>query len=441
MRQLKIDNKQMRKSIAFIGFFLVWSVTSMAQISSANYRYQVKVENQRDASVIEDLNQFMDHEDRVMEERTAKERGVLGQILLSSYSSVFLQKTLNASSQLLDLGADYLIETARKNTKAHRFREWQDLTQAHNSYTKVLATDTKINDFYYMPSSVGPFDARYLKFNGVTCYNYLESTLSDLEGEEENGSGMGHDAFYIHCSLRADSLGLAEMAHHSKFLLKLDTLAFYPDWCNVPLDNKARGKNRFNYAMRTGLRLSVVVKVFASWITPTVQLQDEVQLGQFTIHASIPERALIQRGDDRVFIYNGTDKAGDDPIQTASLVSISGDSFVVPRSYVSGIGADSWGTGQYRLEITVTESCYTNDSYYLAPDSENLRGINRYDKNKWMAEWKQLHHKDNRNFFKDAWAVIKSAYIKGDWAEELIDPAKSALFSVESQELRKVFDF
>lgn len=423
----------------FTGFLSSFSMH--AQISSANYKYQVKVENQRDASVIEDLNRFMDREDKIMEERAAKERGALGKALLSSYSSVFLQKTLSASSQLIDLGADYIIQTARKNTKTHRFREWQNLTQAHNSYTKVLATDTKINDFYYMPSSVGPFDARYLKFNGFTCYNYIESSMSDYDEEEDNGSGMGHDAFYLHCSLRADSLGLAEMAHHSKFLLKVDSLAFYPDWCNVPIDNKARGKNRFDYTMRTGLRLSVKVIVFASWITPTVQLQDEVQLGQFIINASIPERSLIQRGDDRVFIYNGTNKAGEDPIQTASLVSISGDSFVVPRSYVSGIGADSWGTGQYRLEITVTESCYTNDSYYLDPNSQNLKGINRYDKNKWMGEWNQLRQKDNRNFFRDAWSIIKSAYVEGDWAEELVDPAKSAIFSVESRELRKVFDF
>ena len=430
----------MNRLLFMMGFMLIVPVAVHAQsersVYPVDYKYQLKVNNQRDQVVIEKMNGLLEADHP---ENGGNARGVLGTAIMSSFSNILLQKTMRTSSNIVDLGIDIITESVQKSTTKYRFNEWERMASQRNKYSTSITMENQMEDFYYTPSFSGPFDASNLKFDGFTCVNYLETS----SGEEEDGYGvsssMGHEVFYIRCSLRADSLGIAEMANHSKFLLQLDTLAFYPDWCNVPTDLEIREKGSFDYSKRTGLCLKVNVKVYSSWINPAVQIQDEVQLGQFDITALIRENALIERDGERVFIYNGTGKAGDNIISTASLVSLSGDSFIVPRSYVSGIGGESWGTGQYRLEINITEECRINNSYYLVRNGSRTKP--QYDKDKWMLEWRSMKTQEHENLFKEAWVKIKDACIKGDRVKEVVTPFKTSIRSEDSRALKNVLSF
>lgn len=53
-----------------------------------------------------------------------------------------------------------------------------------------------------------------------------------------------------------------------------------------------------------------------------------------------------------------------------AIISVTGDCFLVPRSFTGtpdGTTAGrAWGgTGEYRVEMTVTETCQMDNSYYL----------------------------------------------------------------------------
>lgn len=407
----------------------------------AQYGYQVKVENQHDRQVVERLNQMLSNQ-KVDYRRGGKE---LGAAIREGYSNLLLQKTLNASSNLISLSVSYLSEVAHKKTRGYRLKEWMDLVEEQNTKTTTLSSETRINDFYYLPSTAGPFDADNLKFSGITCYNYIETSESRSERETAGGQGMGHDVFYIHCSLRTDSLGLADMAYHSKFKLQLDTLAFYPDYCGVPMNGEARHKGSFDFDKRGNLSLRMNIKVYSSWINQAVEVFNDVQIGEFTVYANIRPDALTEVDGEKVFLYGRSSTPA-----TQSLVSLSGSSFIVPRSYIGGVGQSTYGTGEYRLEISVTESCSINTSYYMVKEVGKgqavgyaaLPGVRKWDKEKWKPEWRALKGRDrSHSFFHNAWDQIKEAYIGGDWVQEVCSPVATAIYAEEAKYLREVIDF
>jgi len=432
----------MKTKILLLSALAFLSLTARAQdektVIPAQYAYQVRVENQHDRTVVDLLNQKLKQKQVEYRSRGGRE---LGEAIREGYSNLVIQKTLNASSNLMSLGVSYLSEFAQKRTRGYRLREWMDLVEAQNVRTATISSETRINDFYYLPSTAGPFDVDNLKFSGITCYNYLE--VSDAGAGD--GIAVGHDVFYVHCSLRTDSLGLADMAFHSRFQLQLDTLAFYPDYCGVPVNGEARHRGSFDFERRDHLRLRMNIKVFSSWINPAVEVFDDVQIGEFMLTASINESALQEIDGEKVFIYG----AGSTP-ETAHLVSLTGGSFIVPRSYIGGVGQSTYGTGEYRLEISVTESCTINKSYYLIPEVGKARavaydalpGVRYWDKEKWKPEWRTLKGRDRSlSFLHNAWEQIKIAYVGGDWVQEVCSPVATALYDEEKKYLKKVIDF
>lgn len=415
---------------------LAWGQENNSATLPANYCYQVQVRNQHDERAVKEMNEMV-----AMVRGQQRGDGGLGSAILASYGSALVQKTISASSSLIDLGINVLSEVAKSHTRAHRFNTWKTMVEAQNQTSHPIASDSSINDFYYLPSYDGPHDLRNLKFDGFSCYYYIETEQSRLERNMGLGNGRGHDVLYLSCSLRRDSLGVAAMANHTKFMLQLDTLIFYPDYCSVPQDGKGRARNHFDFAKRTDLSLTVNVQVFSSWIGANEQINSNVMIGEFNVTAVIDEDSLIEKDGDRVFVFERTN-----PNQkTAQNVSISGDSFLVPRSNIGGTENPTWGTGQYDLAFNVTESCKINPKYYLIPSALKngevvpaaTANIRNWDKNKWKPEWKALTQQDTtETFIQKAWTTIKTAYVGGDWVKEVINPLATTLQEEEERALK-----
>ena len=417
---------------------LAWGQENNSATLPANYCYQVQVRNQHDERAVKEMNEMV-----AMVRGQQRGDGGLGSAILASYGNALIEKTISASSSLISLGINVLSEVAKSQTRAHRFNTWKTLVEEQNKTVHPIASDTNINDFYYLPSSDGPHDLRNLKFDGFSCYYYIETEQSRLERDMGLGDGRGHDVLYLSCSLRRDSLGVAAMANHTKFMLQLDTLIFYPDYCSVPQDGKGRARNHFDFEKRTDLSLDVNIKVFSSWIGTNEQINSNVKIGEFNIVAVINEESLTEMDGDRVFVF----ERGNPDQKTEQNVSVSGDSFLVPRSSIGGSEHPTWGTGQYGLEFSVTESCQINPKYYLVPsalkngevDPAATANIRNWDKNKWKPEWKALTQQDTtETFIQKAWTTIKTAYIGGDWVQEVTQPLATTLKEEEARALRSL---
>ena len=103
-------------------------------------------------------------------------------------------------------------------------------------------------------------------------------------------------------------------------------------------------------------------------------------LGNFSIDLSIKEEQLDA---DTVFRYYAMQ--GERP-----GCEIVGDCFIVPRSYIGvrdaeGNFHDAWGTGQYKLSMTIKETCDINPAF-------------ERDKNLWNADWKRRRRAQPQTF-------------------------------------------
>lgn len=413
-------------------------------------------------------------------------RGI-GTAILAGLASSFVQKTVNASSNLLNLGVSYITDALHKPSK--NFAEWQQALSNQCKHTESISTDNQIDDFYYLGSTNGALDPRDMKFNGFTCRNYIDIGLM---GVDNTGSGqaLGHDAFLVSCKLRTDSIGISHMANHSKFMLAVDSLVFYPNFCNLRNDSTDANGTHFIFDKRKDLKFQMKIKLYSSWVNEAIMFTSDQLLGEFTINADIPTDALVvqQRGQqkDSVFIFNGKDALSDGTrLKTKNLVSISGESFIVPRSFVGTINEPRWGTGQYRLEIEVTECCQPNPEYYVdaekaqkynakqqkkqakekstaakgsnkdddrkvqilqtgngpAVNYAHLMGNRKYIKDIWKTEWRTItERRKGDSFWTNAWSQIKIAYIGNNWVQEVVSPITTVLLDEESTQLHKLLD-
>lgn len=431
----------MKKNLSSMLILLLFAGTMSAQKSNdfgdslknvlpktAQRKYQIIVKNERNVKKVQETNnQLMALQES---SRNEAQKGLLGDLLWQGFSSAFQQKSVNATSNLVSLGLNYLTEAFKSDRE-----KWYQKALQQCYYSQQLSAETKIDDFYALPSIKGAMDPENLKFEGFGCKNYIEV------GNSKEGVGV----FYIFCKMRRDSVGLRHIVNHSKFMVEIDSLIVNPRYCNLPNDSSCSADSRFSFEKRDNLSIELKVRFYSSWMNQATMIANNQQLGEFTINVEVDKDKLDKNG---FFVYNKNDEDFKD------LVSIDGDCYIVPRSYTGttdGLNYQpTWGTGQYRIEMEISEQCSIVDSFYQIRESGNgeavafadaTPGKKKWDKTKWKVEWKAMNaRRKDTPFLKNVWNCIVSSYKGSSWIATLTDPATTALYSWETQKLDEWLD-
>lgn len=390
----------------------------------------------------------------------------LGAAILASYTNKLIQGTVNLTSNAIGLAVKTVSGWIHKNKNDRE--NWLRTAERQNHFKQTLQTQTFIDDFYYGNSTSGALDPMNMKFNGFGCLCYMRPDANPPAGggpdtaqvkPEYAGQDLPLDfradnqgtpeiwEFYVSCKLRDDSLGRAHIVNHSKFYVELDQLVFDTRHSSLPNDSLPRRVQRsFDFNKRKNLTFTVNVKVFSSWVNEAIMLTNNQQIGEFNIIAHIDSSDL---NSDGVFVYV--------PELHREKVNVTGESFIVPRSYTGTADAPSWGSGQYRLEMTVSEDCAMNLPYYQKPPrkssakSAELAAANpaqaqsknkiRWDDKKWKPEWKEMQAgRKGQTVFSSAWQSVTTAYVNRDWVQELVSPLTTAVSEQEKLALSKLLN-
>ena len=135
----------------------------------------------------------------------------------------------------------------------------------------------------------------------------------------------------------------------------------------------------------------------------------------------------------RVFTYRA-----DNPEDKAKMVSVTGDSFIVPRSYIGTddleSASDTWGTGQYRVDMLISESCQINENYY----TELKNGKRQWRKDRWNPEWQIIRKRTPRqNVWQQVSNTITKDFKGNQWITTLTEPLTTNLITHEGLLLNK----
>jgi len=281
-----------------------------------------------------------------IQSRGGADRSVLMGMLSSAGMSLL--------SSAIDITASEVIRLAtyRKEQK----KEWQKMIDNECSYTDKISSVKGLNDFYMETSRFGALDPSGINFNGISV----------------RGERNGKEVLFLSCSI--DTTRLSHLFQHSKFYLVLDTLCFHPYDCHLP-NLAANGirisqkmdterDNRFSYAEREGLTVEMEFALSSSWINEAVMIQKDIELGRFNMSVHIPEGAEVYTYSRKQIERNrelarqvASPSELSSPLDT-NFININGDSFIVPRSYMPLSGEENmWGTGEYNINITITEKC------------------------------------------------------------------------------------
>lgn len=266
-------------------------------------------------------------------------------------------------TSFIDLGVNTIGSLLTRNSRLKE--EWEKNVKSENVYQTQISTVSEINNFYKLASFDGAMDPKGMYFDGIGCLR------------KEN-----HDTvFYISCHI--DRSKINRIINHSKFELILDTLIISPTHSNLP--NSVLGIP-FSFEERKNFVFSMNIKILSSWINEIVQLQKNQELGEFNINIPVDQGLLDGKGFLR-FVRQETQ---------SPTFKVVGESFIVPRSYMgyrdkSDNYKNSWGTGEYKLEITLKETCDVTEQY----------------RKNWKIDRKRRKAmQPQKNFFASSWQTI-----------------------------------
>lgn len=263
-----------------------------------------------------------------------KDRGYLGDLFNASKESL---KGIASGyvTSFIDLGVNVIGSLLTRNARLKE--EWEETVKAENIYKTKISTVSEINDFYKEASFEGAMDPKGMRFDGIGCLRL-----------EDNDT-----VFYLSCHI--DRSKIDRIVKHSKFELVLDTLIVSPTHSNLPntyLDLP------YSFAERDNFTLSMNIKLISSWMNEIVQLQKNQELGAFVLNVPVDPEELDEKGFLR-YVRNRDEEP---------VYKIVGESFIVPRSYMGYRDKDDnykniWGTGEYKLEIELKETCDVTEQY------------------------------------------------------------------------------
>lgn len=256
--------------------------------------------------------------------------------------------------------------------RSQQKKKWEEMRQRECLFVDSLQSVKGQSDFYRQASGLGPLDPTNMNFDGITF----------------RATRNGKDVLKMVCHI--DTLKLDHMFLHSKFYLVLDTIVFHPYQSYLPnlTANRIFGVSRegtakenrelldywnviskFSFGEQKDPAINIRIDLSSSWINEAVQVYQDVKLGSFSVNIPIQEMDL----KDSVYFYSRHEALA----KGLRTIDITGDCFVVPRSYMPGeANSPSWGTGEYKMKVVMSESCRY--------DSKKGRSSN------WHKDYKQL---------------------------------------------------
>jgi len=364
--------------------------------------------------VSEDIDTYEINEKLMQAENSVRgSRGLVDDIFMA-YRNSFSKGAGSAVGTLLDASVSEMAELIRN----HR-GDWEKAVKEQCTFQKDFKMEQEIPDFYTRNSSVGALDLNDIAFRGFSFKQSIRFPGKDREPI---------DVIYAHFSLDTTALGMNRMVHHSKFQVQLDSLMVNPYLCEIP-DEPGRDNGTaagFDFERRKDFRLSLKATLKSSWICENMTVIKDYPLGDFMMDVML-DPALIDPSDS-CFKYSISNPA--DSLKREKIVC-TGESFVVPRSYVGVLdGVAFWGTGQYSLEMSVSESCKINEKYYI-DRSKSSDGKVKWNRKAWKKEWKQIRKRRNfeQTHIGKALTQVSSKWADGQWVTEIFSPGTTVMVS------------
>ena len=297
-------------------------------------------------------------------EELGTSRGYLGDLFNASKEA---EKGIASGyvTSFIDLGVNAIGALLTRNSRLKE--EWEETVKQENVYQTQISTVSEVNDFYKQTSFDGAMDPKGMRFDGIGCLR------------KENKDTV----FYISCHI--DRSKINRIINHSKFELVLDTLIISPTHSNLPNSSL---DIPFSFEERKNFTLSMNIKLLSSWMNEIVQLQKNQELGEFSINIPVDQSVLDNKGYLR-YVRNAND---------VPAYKVLGESFIVPRSYMgyrdeNDNYKNSWGTGEYKLDITLKETCDVTEQY----------------RKKWKEDRKRRKGmQPKENFFASSWQTISN---------------------------------
>ena len=350
---------------------------------------------------IVDINPMTTEKRRHLDRMASRYRENSRSVLTTLGKSMMMIGGVTSAINVLTTGLVNLTKV-RKNQK----QKWMEMRNKECVFIDSLCSVNGQRDFYRLPSSYGPLDPSDMNFDGITF----------------RASRGGKDVLRMVCHL--DTTRLSHLFLHSKFYLVLDTLEFHPYQSFLPNlsanrvtgpDAKASDDEKaywntishFDFAEQKDPKLKIRLDFSSSWINEAVQIHRDVFLGSFDIEIPIKEDNLT----GSVYFYSRQQALA----EGKPTIDVKGDCFVVPRSYMPVSAQNpSWGTGEYKLKVVMSETCRYN------PNGKRAKN--------WHDDYKQLvRMQNNGKASNEYWTSIKSAVI--DNSTTILKSTYTPLFS------------
>lgn len=289
----------------------------------------------------------------------------LGMDMLNAGAKALMGIGTGYVTSAMDFGVNFIGQLVTK--KSEDKKNWEETVEKESEYTANINTIAELNDFYDSISFDGPMDPRGMRFNGIGCLKMHDKDTS----------------FFISCHINKDKI--YRIVNHSKFELVLDTLVINPFKSNLPntdLDIP------FSFDQRGSFTLNISFDLSSSWMDQLPQMNKDQILGSFSLNVPVSEGDLDKDG---MFRYVRLENE-------APKYNVIGESFIVPRSYMSIRDNDNkmrhtWGTGEYKLSMKIVESC----------------GISKEYRDNWKADYSLRKHMQQKpDFWEGAWKMVTS---------------------------------
>lgn len=280
----------------------------------------------------EDLSSEIERQ--VSADRDALSRG-LGADLLSAGLSAATGAATGYISTLVEMGITAI--TKLIHLDAMNKKEWQEMVKEESELIITMGTIADLNDFYNCMSQYGPMDPKGMRFDGIGCLA--------MEGEDTT--------FYISCHINRKKID--RIVRHSKFELVMDTFMINPYKAGLPNTDLPL---LFTYADRKSFDFTMKMRMVSSWMDQLPDLHKDQILGEFMLNVPVDSASLDENNMFRYVRHEGE----------APKYGLVGESFIVPRSYMplrdeDGKYTESWGTGQYKMEVEIVEVCGVSEEF------------------------------------------------------------------------------